>query len=78
MALGFTAILTICSHFVFIALSFSAIQSLRLDRYITPERQGKFKLVLVLLSVAIGFLCSEFFLSFVDNLRNLADFVTKS
>ncbi|GKS82401.1 membrane protein [Ligilactobacillus pabuli] len=70
--LGFSAILTIVSHFIFIALAFTALQSLRLDHYIVPERQGKFKLVLVLLSVAVGFLCSQFFLSFVDNLRNLS------
>ncbi|MCP0885953.1 DUF1146 family protein [Ligilactobacillus sp. WILCCON 0076] len=68
---GYTALLTIISHFVFIALAFIGIQSLRLDRYITPERQGKFKLVIVMLSVTIGFGCSEFFLSFIDNARNI-------
>lgn len=70
--MGFTAILTIVSHFIFIALAFSALQALRLDRYIVPERQGKFKLVLVLTSVALGFMCSQFFLSFIDNIRNLS------
>ncbi len=74
---GFSAILTIVSHFVFIALAFSALQALRLDRYIVPERQGKFKLVLVLISVAVGFLCSEFFLSFVDNVRNFSYLINK-
>lgn len=70
--MGFQAILTIISHFVFISLAFSALQSLRLDHYIVPERQGKYKLILVLVSVALGFLCSEFFLSFIDNVRNLS------
>ena len=75
--MGFQAILTIMSHFIFIGLAFSALQSLRLDRYIVPERQGKFKLVLVLFSVALGLLCSEFFLSFVDNIRNLSYLFSK-
>ena len=51
--------------------AFMGFQSLRLDRYITPERQGKFKLVIVMLSVAVGFGCSEFFLNFIDSARNL-------
>lgn len=75
--MGFQAILTIVSHFVFIGFAFSALQALRLDRYIVPERQEKYKLVLVLVSVALGFLCSEFFLSFIDNIRNLSYLFSK-
>lgn len=68
---GYLALITLVSHFIFITLAFMGFQSLRLDRYITPERQGKFKLVIVMLSVAVVFGCSEFFLNFIDSARNL-------
>ncbi|KRN89002.1 DUF1146 family protein [Ligilactobacillus ceti] len=70
---GFMAVIRIVSYFVFIAAAFSGIQSLQLERYfrITPEKQTKFKLIIIMLSVAIGYGCSEFFLSFIDNVRNL-------
>ena len=44
--IGVMSLLTIISHFVFIALSFNAFQSLRLDRYFTQERQNKFKVAI--------------------------------
>ena len=70
--LGLTAIVTMISHLVFIALAFNGLQNLRLDHYVVKEKQAKFKIVLVMLAVAIGYGCSEFFLSFIDNVRNLS------
>lgn len=69
---GFMAILTMISHLAFITIAFNGLQVLRLDHYIAREKQAKFKIVLVMLSVAIGYGCSQFFLSFIDNIRNLA------
>ncbi|WP_178198212.1 DUF1146 family protein [Ligilactobacillus sp. Marseille-Q7487] len=69
---GFMAILTMISHLAFITIAFNGLQALRLDHYIAREKQAKFKIVLVMLSVAIGYGCSQFFLSFIDNIRNLA------
>ncbi|KRN06134.1 hypothetical protein FD15_GL001328 [Liquorilactobacillus sucicola DSM 21376 = JCM 15457] len=68
---GFLALLTLVSHFAFITLAFVSIQSLRLDRWITPGRQRYFNILLVMLAITIGYTCSSFFLSFVDNVRNL-------
>ncbi len=65
------SLLTIVSHFVFIALSFNAFQSLRLDRYLPQERQNKFKVALVLFSAAVGYGVSSFFLSFISSLTNM-------
>lgn len=70
--IGIMALLTIISHFVFIALAFVGLQSLRLDRYIGPARQNSFRLVLVMVAVALGFACSSFFTSFVDNVVHLS------
>ena len=69
--IGVMSLLTIIRHFVFIALSFNAFQSLRLDRYFTQERQNKFKVALVLFSVAVGYGVSSFFLSFLNSLTNM-------
>ena len=70
--IGIMALLTIISHFVFIALAFVGLQSLRLDRYIGPAQQNSFRLVLVMVAVALGFACSSFFTSFVDNVVHLS------
>ncbi|WP_083488249.1 DUF1146 family protein [Liquorilactobacillus aquaticus] len=68
---GFLALLTLVSHFAFITLAFVSLQSLRFDRWITPTRQRYFNILLVMVSIAIGYTCSSFFLSFIDNVRNL-------
>lgn len=70
--LGLLAITTMLSHLVFITVAFNGLQSLRLDHYIAKDKQAKFKIVLVMLAVAIGYGCSEFFLSFIDSVRNLS------
>lgn len=69
--IGVMALLTIISHFVFIALTFSAFQGLRLDRFFNKQQQNKFKMALVLFSVAIGYTASSFFLSFLTSLTNM-------
>ncbi|KRL71861.1 DUF1146 family protein [Ligilactobacillus saerimneri] len=71
-AVGVMALLGIISHFGFIILAFMGLQTLRLDRYFMKEQQAMFKLVLIMLAVTIGFGCSSFFLSFIDNVRNLS------
>lgn len=68
---GITALMTLVSHFAFILLAFRGFQALRFDRYVNQEKQDQFKVVLVLVSVAIGFLCSSFFLSVIENIKNL-------
>ncbi|MEY8662233.1 DUF1146 family protein [Ligilactobacillus faecis] len=69
---GIMSLLTIISHFLFIALAFVGIQSLRLDRYIVLKDQRPLKLVIVMLSVTIGYSCSSFFLSFMDSVVHLS------
>ncbi|WP_338040991.1 DUF1146 family protein [Liquorilactobacillus oeni] len=63
--------MNIISNFTFILLTFFGLQSLRLDRYISLQRQGSFKLLIVLISVAIGYTCSSFFIDFINNVRSL-------
>lgn len=69
--IGLNALLTIISNFAFILITFKVISNLRLENYVNNERKKTFRIFIVLLSTAIGFLVSQFFLSFIDNVRNL-------
>lgn len=69
--IGLNALLTIISNFTFILITFKVISNLRLENYVNTERRRTFRLFLVLVSTAIGFLVSQFFLGFIDNVRNL-------
>lgn len=69
--IGINALLNLISNFMFILIAFMALRSLRLDYYVNESKQQAFKLVLVLVSTAIGFLVSQFFLNFIDSVRNL-------
>lgn len=69
--IGLNALLTIISNFAFILITFKVISNLRLENYVNNERKKTFRIFIVLLSTAIGFLVSQFFLGFIDNVRNL-------
>ena len=69
---GLTALLNIVCNFIFVFLAFYCVQALRLDRYISAQKQGMFKILIILVSIAVGYLCSSFFLDFINNVRNLS------
>ncbi|WP_290032773.1 DUF1146 family protein [Ligilactobacillus cholophilus] len=69
--IGINAVFNLISNFTFIFIAFKCLQSLRLDYYVNKSKQQAFKLVLVLVSTALGFLVSQFFLNFIDSVRNL-------
>lgn len=69
--IGLNALLTIISNFTFILITFKILRDLRLDYYVNKERQQTFRLFLILVSTALGFLVSQFFLNFIDSVRNL-------
>ncbi|HIX01384.1 MAG TPA: DUF1146 family protein [Candidatus Ligilactobacillus excrementigallinarum] len=69
--LGINAVFNLISNFAFIFLVFKSLQALRLDYYVNQSKQRAFRLVLVLVSTALGFLVSQFFLNFIDSVRNL-------
>ncbi|WP_052474674.1 DUF1146 family protein [Jeotgalibacillus soli] len=51
-------------HLVFIALSFWALQALRIDKALKPNRVMQARVLLILLSIAIGSSVANFFLSY--------------
>lgn len=72
---GIQAIVTLVTYFLFIAMAFWSVQEIHIERYI-PLRALPGKLLIVLLSITIGYTCSQFFLSVIDNIRNLSYLIT--
>ncbi|KRK99445.1 hypothetical protein FD04_GL002262 [Secundilactobacillus odoratitofui DSM 19909 = JCM 15043] len=68
--IGAQALLTIVSHFVFIFVAFWSIQKVHIEN-VMRLYPNQARVLIVLLSVAVGYTCSEFFLNFIDNVRNL-------
>ncbi|EHO48093.1 DUF1146 family protein [Lentilactobacillus kisonensis] len=68
--IGIQAAITLVTYFLFIAMAFWSVQEIHIERYI-PMRALPGKLLIVLLSVAIGYGAGSFFLSFIDIVRNL-------
>lgn len=70
---GLNALLRMISHFLFIYLAFWSLQSLRTDQFFKRgehyNRQIRF--VYLFLSIALGYLVSNFFLEFLTLSRNL-------
>ncbi|UDM31753.1 DUF1146 family protein [Lentilactobacillus laojiaonis] len=69
-SIGIQALITLVTYFICIIISFWSIQELHIEKRI-PMRPYQGKLFIVLISIALGYLVSSFFLSFIDNVRNL-------
>lgn len=69
-SVGIQSLITLTTYFIFIGISFWSIQEIHLERYL-PMKAYQGKTLIVLLSVVVGFTTSNFFLSFIDNIRNL-------
>ena len=68
--IGITALLQIMTEFICIFMAFWSIQKLHIENYMKlyPTQA---RLLIVMLSVVVGFLFSEFLWQFYDNVRNL-------
>lgn len=62
---GHEALMSILSHLVFIALSWWALQALRIDKLIKPNHVVQARLLYILLSIVIGSTVSNFFLDYL-------------
>lgn len=70
------SLITILSHFVFIALSFWAVQSIRTDYLFKKNHPQQIKLFYLLISLALGYNASNFFLDFFMHTQNLLLFLS--
>lgn len=68
------SLITLFSHLFFIALSYWAVQSLRTDHLFKKNTPQQLRIFYVLLSVAIGYTVSNFFLDFMNYSQNLFTF----
>lgn len=65
------SLITILSHFVFIAISYWAVQSLRTDKLFKKSHPQQLKMFYLLVSIVIGYTASNFFLDFFTHSQNL-------
>ncbi|PPA69591.1 DUF1146 family protein [Jeotgalibacillus proteolyticus] len=63
---GQQALLSMIIHLSFIGLTFWALQALRIDAALRPNRVFQARVLMVLLSVAIGSSVADFFLSYAS------------
>ncbi|HET7627029.1 MAG TPA: DUF1146 family protein [Bacillales bacterium] len=68
--LGVQAVLYLVVHLVFLAVTWWALQSFRLDVFLKDPNSPRAKVLLILLTVAIGTLAGNFFYNyFIQSLR---------
>jgi len=64
-ALGQQAIISMVSHLVFITITWYALQCLPIEKVIRKGRVFEARLLLILLTIAIGSTVSNFFLDYL-------------
>ncbi|WP_462411337.1 DUF1146 family protein [Neobacillus sp. Marseille-QA0830] len=68
---GQIALISILSHLVFIAISWWALQAIRLDKLLRPNHIAQARLLYILLAIVIGSTVSNFFLDYLQWSRQL-------
>jgi uncharacterized integral membrane protein (TIGR02327 family) len=68
---GQLALVSILSHLVFIAISWWALQSIRLEKLIRANHVFQARLLFILLAIFIGSSVSNFFLDYLQWSRQL-------
>lgn len=68
---GQMALISILSHLVFIAVSWWALQAIRLEKWLKPNHVFQARLLYILLAIFIGSSVSNFFLDYLQWSRQL-------
>lgn len=69
--LGQIALVSILSHLVFIALSWWALQAIRLEKLLRPNHVLQARILYILLAIFLGSSVSNFFLDYLQWSRQL-------
>jgi uncharacterized integral membrane protein (TIGR02327 family) len=69
--LGQQSLMSILMYFFFIAISFYAIQSVRLDQIFKKGMSFQIQLMYILLSIVIGSAVANFFIDFLNYSKSL-------
>ncbi|KIS04243.1 DUF1146 family protein [Paucilactobacillus wasatchensis] len=67
---GIEALLTLIIQFGFIWMTFKSIQAVHIERFFHQTPKG-LSMLIVLISIAVGYTCASFFMNFFDSIRNL-------
>nr|WP_300561892.1 DUF1146 family protein [Companilactobacillus sp.] len=70
-SLGITAIITIVSNLFFIWLSYNALQAVDWRKIYDKNNTRMLQLLVALISIALGYTVSSFFLSIINVSQNL-------
>jgi uncharacterized integral membrane protein (TIGR02327 family) len=68
---GLDALISIITNLIFIGLSWWALQAIKLDRLLKPNRIMQSRALYILLSIALGSIVSNFFLDYLHWSRQL-------
>ncbi|MBU5364930.1 DUF1146 family protein [Enterococcus devriesei] len=68
---GIDALVRIVSHFAFIYLAFWALRSLRIENLFKSFKETQVRLTLMMLAIALGYTCSNFFLEIILLCKNI-------
>ncbi len=68
------SLIAIASHLIFIALSYWAVQSLRTEKLFKKNNPQQLIMFYLLVSIALGYTASNFFLDFFTHSQNLLSF----
>ncbi len=63
--IGAQALISILSHIVFIAVTWWALQSVQYEKWMKPNKVLQIRLLLILVTIAIGSTVSNFFLDYL-------------
>jgi len=69
--IGVQSLITIVSHMTFVFLTFWALQSLRTENWFKKYHIQQARVLYLLLSIAIGYNVSSFFMEFIGYSRTL-------
>ncbi|MFS0821366.1 DUF1146 family protein [Bacillus sp. 1P02SD] len=62
---GYQALISIISHLLFIAVTWWALQSIRYEHLVKPNHVFQVRVLLILVTIAIGSTVSNFFLDYL-------------
>jgi uncharacterized integral membrane protein (TIGR02327 family) len=70
---GLNALMHIISHFVFIFVAFRTLSTLRLEQFFKRGEiyTTRIRVLLIMISVALGYTVSSFFLDFLTLIKNM-------
>jgi uncharacterized integral membrane protein (TIGR02327 family) len=69
--IGQQAILYIVSHIVFISITWWALQAIHIEKIMKKNRVTQIRILLLFVTIAIGYTVSNFFLDYLQYSRSL-------